>query len=284
VIRQLRVRRRVAQTPVVRYGNRKTGRTVTLVAIFHLGTNAYFNELNDIIAGLAAAGTLICYEGIRPAAETEWAAAADQERAVRGLSMTAEVRGRSAACRYLGWVEQGAALKYSPSWRNVDMTDLEVVRQAQPHNIREQSAGLDTLFAGNTPEQLGVLMGSGLALLLRLLSVDYFDLLHRLSTRASGDAYRHVDRVIVDERNRGALARLPSDADAVLLWGSGHLPGLDAGLKKAGYRRRSTARVPVGELPAVWSCLRVFWAWLRAPGANDSAPAPDDAGAPGYQA
>jgi hypothetical protein len=92
----------------------------------------------------------------------------------------------------------------------------------------------------------------------------------RLSMRAaSSDAHRNVGRVMVEERNRGALARLPLDADAVLLWGSGHLPGLAAGLRKTGYRQRSTAWVPVGELPAVWPSLRVYWRWLRSPGEDD---------------
>jgi hypothetical protein len=105
---------------------------------------------------------------------------------------------------------------------------------------------------------------------LRLLSLDYFDLVWRLSARtASSDAYRNVARVMLEERNRGALARLPSDADAVLLWGSGHLPGLAVGLKKAGYRQRSTTWVPVGELPAVWPSLRVMWTWLRSSGKDD---------------
>jgi hypothetical protein len=121
----------VAQTPVVRYENRKSGRTVTLIATMHSGTNAYFNKLNEIIAGLEATGALVCYEGIRPAAEEEWARAADGERAARGLSVP--VNALQAVCRYLGWVEQSAGLKYSPSWRNVDITELELVRQAQPH-------------------------------------------------------------------------------------------------------------------------------------------------------
>jgi hypothetical protein len=280
----MRVRRRVAQTPVVRCENRKTGRTVTLIMTMHVGTNAYFKRLNDIIAGLEAKGAVICYEGIRPAAEEEWAAAADGERAVRGLSKSISDRGLAAVCRYLGWVEQGAWLRYSPSWRNVDMTDLGVVRQSQPHNISEESDGFSDLFAGLTPEQFEVVVGSFAALLIRLLSLDYFDLVLRLSTRASGDAYRNVSRVMFVERNRGALAKLPPDADAVLLWGSGHLPGLAAGLKKAGYRRRSTAWVSVGELPAAWPSLRAIWTWLRTSGEDDSAPSPDDASAPVHQA
>jgi hypothetical protein len=254
----------VAQTPVVRYENRTTGRSVTLIATMHSGTAEYFKKLNEIIAGLEANGALVCYEGIRPAAEEEWGRAADGERAARGLSVP--VGGLQAVSRYLGWVEQSAGLKYSPSWRNVDMTELELVRQAQPHNITEMSDSFGDLFAGLTPEQIGEIAGSGEALLVRLLSLDYFDLLRRLSVRAvSSDAHRNVGRVMVEERNRGALARLPADADAVLLWGSGHLPGLAAGLKKAGYRQRGTAWVPVGELPAVWPSLRVFWTWLRGP-------------------
>jgi hypothetical protein len=258
---------------VVRYENRKTGRTVTLVATVHSGTNAYFQKLNEIIAGLEAEGALICYEGIRSAAAEEWAGAADGERAVRGLSGPASDRGREALCRHLGWVEQSAGLKYSPSWRNVDMTDLELVRQAQPHNVSESSTSFSDLFAGLTPEQFDETVGSGSALVMRVLSLDYFDLAWRWSMRAaSSDAHRNVGRVMVEERNRGALAGLPSDSDAVLLWGSGHLPGLAAGLKKAGYRRRATAWVPVGELPALWPCLRVWWTWLRSPGKDDSAP------------
>ena len=147
------------------------------------------------------------------------------------------------------------------------MTDLELVRQAQPHNVSASSKSFSDLFAGLTPEQFDVIMGSGIALVMRVLSLDYFDLAWRWSMRTvSSDAHQNVGRVMVEERNRGALAGLPSDADAVLLWGSGHLPGLAAGLKKAGYRQRGTAWVPVGELPAIWPCLRVWWTWLRSPG------------------
>jgi hypothetical protein len=112
----VRVRRRVVQTLVVRYENRKTGRAVTLVATAHIGTNAYYKMLSDIIAGLEARGALICYEWIIPAAEKEWAAASDGERAVRGFpGFVGDRVFMRAACRYLGWVEQNAGLKCSPS-------------------------------------------------------------------------------------------------------------------------------------------------------------------------
>lgn len=255
----------MAQTPVVRYENRKTFRTVTLIVTMHVGSRAYFRTLNDIIAGLESGGAVICYEGIRPAGEEEWATAADGERAFRGFPMAIRGRGLLALCRHLGWVWQSMALKYSPSWRNVDVTDLELVRLAQPPNLREQADGFSSVFAGLTPEELGVVIGSIAALLMRLLSWDYFNLVERWSVRAaSSDAYQHVDRALIEDRNRSALAKLPLDSDVVLLWGGRHLPGLAAGLKKAGYRHRSTAWVSVGELPAVWPSLRAFWKWLRA--------------------
>jgi hypothetical protein len=39
-------------------------------------------------------------------------------------------------CRSLEWVEQGAVFTWAPSWRNADMTDLELVRLARPEALR----------------------------------------------------------------------------------------------------------------------------------------------------
>lgn len=277
--REARVRRRVAQTPVVRYENRKTGRTVTLVMVSHIGTSAYFAQLDDILAGLEAEGAVICYERVGPATDEQWAAASDEERAARGHLWSVSDQVLLAACRHLGWVDQGR-LKYSPSWRNVDMTDLELVRRAQPQKISEQHDGNSDLFAGLTPEQFEVVAGSFEAWAIRLIALAGFRLAQRLFT-PQGDPDKHVSRVMFEERNREALAGLPPDADAVLLWGSGHLTGLAIGLKKAGYRRRSTTWVPVGTLPAIWPCLKAIWMWARASDEDDSTPAPDDMSASG---
>lgn len=45
VTRVLRVRRRMLQTPVIRYRHQKTGRTVTLVGTIHVGEAAYYKRL-----------------------------------------------------------------------------------------------------------------------------------------------------------------------------------------------------------------------------------------------
>jgi hypothetical protein len=266
-MRQARVRRRVVHTPIARYQNPRTGRTVTIIATMHVGAIEYFDELNEIIARLAANGALICYEGVATAGDEEWAAASDGERAVRGLPWAATGPGVRELCRALGWVSQNEALSYSSTWRNVDTTDLNLIRQARPDTLSQVSEGSSDLFAGLTPERTGVVMASLMALLERVLSVDYFDLVGRWSTRdAPGDAYRALFRALGGERERGALASLPPDADAALVWGTGHLRALSAGLRNAGYRHRGTTWVPVGELPAFWPSLRIFLAWLRSPG------------------
>jgi hypothetical protein len=265
-MRQTRVRRGVAQTPIARYRHPATGRTVTIVTTVHFGTAKYFNALNDIIAGLAADGAVICYEGVTSATQEQWAAASDAERAVRSVYQSAFDRGRQELCQALGWIDQNTGLRYSPGWRNVDTTDLNVIRQAQPDAISYVAEGSSDLFDGLTPEQTRVVMASFVALLERLLSADYFDLIGRWSTReVPGDGYRALSRALVGEREWGALAGLPPDADAVLLWGTGHLRGLAAGLRKAGYRHRGTSWVSVGRLPALWPSLRVVVCWLRAP-------------------
>jgi hypothetical protein len=269
-MRPMRVRRRVAQTPVARYQNRRTGRTVTIIANVHLGTSEYFARLDQIAAGLEARGAVVCYEGIRPAAEEDWAHASDRERAVRGMPEAEADRRRRELCRSLGWVEQNAGLRYRPSWRNVDVTDLDFVRQAEADNVSTVFAGSDDLYAGLTPEQRRLVMASMVSVLLRLESLDYWNLIVRWTTRkVSGDAYQAVFRAAVLDRNRDALARLPSDADAVLLWGGGHLSGLAKGLRKAGYRHRGTTWVPIGELPALWPSFRIALSWLRSPGPDD---------------
>jgi hypothetical protein len=76
-------------------------------------------------------------------------------------------------------------------------------------------------------------------------------------------------------RNRRVLASLPTDSDAVLPWGAGHLPGLAVGLRKAGHRRRDTTWVRVGRLPAIWPTVKDFWPVLRAIWAASDVPGDD---------
>src|SRR5690349_21223990 len=73
--RALRIRRRMLQTPVVRFEHPRTGRTVTVAGVVHIARASYYWQLGITLRKLEAAGALVFYEGIGRAAETEWSVA-----------------------------------------------------------------------------------------------------------------------------------------------------------------------------------------------------------------
>jgi hypothetical protein len=288
VSKALRVRHRLLQTPVVRFEDPKSGRNVTVVATMHMGTVAYYEQLRAVISELESAGAVVCLEGTASASEQELAAASGEERAALGRYET--WRGPAsdlsrAAGRALGWVDQSAALSSSPSWRNADMTKLEMVRRAGAQNLQSLHVPGDE-FTRLTPDQQDAFAAGGYAILTRLEQLGWLmDFLPRVLARLIGGGTWRLQDVQIEGRNSHVLARLPAESDAVLPWGAGHLRGLATGLRNAGYRRRDTTWVTVGRLPAVWPSVRLFWTGFRALwtalGADDDdsrPPAPDSDG------
>ena len=56
------------------------------------------------------------------------------------------------------------------------------------------------------------------------------------------------------------------DRDAVLIWSSGHFPGLTGRLEKAGYQRTGLSWLPAGKFPdLVKSCVMLFTGSFRLP-------------------
>jgi hypothetical protein len=111
-------------------------------------------------------------------------------------------------------------------------------------------------------DQADAFAGAAAAVVFRLVSLDWFDLLRHVA--AWDDASRQFNHVQVEERNARALAGLPSDADVVLLWDAGHLPGLAAGLKETGHWRQGTTWLNVGRLPTLWASIRTAGKYLPA--------------------
>jgi hypothetical protein len=264
VTRYSRVRHRILQTPVVRFRNPETGRSVTVVATVHVGPAAYYERLRTIINELESAGAVVCNESAGPTTKQEWAAASDEERAAWDGERRQRPVFNQAARRYLGWVDQPAARARPPSWRNADMPTLEYLRRAGPQNLLWEQHGATEAFTGLTQDQQEAFAGAGYAVFFRLAPFVPLGLLRRVLTRLLGDAARSLDNARVEERNRHVLASLPPGSDAVLPWGGAHLAGLAAGLRKAGYRRRDTTWVTVGQLPAFWPSLKAWWAGTRA--------------------
>jgi hypothetical protein len=179
-----------------------------------------------------------------------------------------------AACRYLGWARQGEALAYSASWHNADMSESEFVQRKGAQDMLDMQEGFVDMLGDRARDQRDALMGVTMAMLLRLSSLDRYQLLSRWA--ATG--YPGFSQLVVDERNDRALACLPPDRDSVLIWGYGHLPGLAAGLQRAGYRRQASAWLNVGELPPLWASAKAVWAGLRAEHRAEHREDPDRAG------
>jgi hypothetical protein len=269
------------QTPVVRFEHPKTGQAVTVAGVAHIARAGYYRQLGVMLTNLEAAGALILYEGISHAAETGWSAAGQDDRDTWNSVQTGGKELTQAACRYLGWVRQGEALAYSASWRNVDMSAREFVQRKGAQDMLDAQEAVTDMLGDRAGDQREALMGVGAGLLLRLHSLDRYQLVMRWAATA----YPGFSQLVVDERNDRALACLPPDRDSVLIWGYGHLPGLAAGLLRAGYRRQASAWLNAGRLPPLSVSARVVWAALRADqaseGSADSADSGDSAGSSG---
>jgi hypothetical protein len=270
-----RVRHGILQTPVVRFEHPKSGRRVTVIATVQIAPPAYYEQLRTMIGEMESAGAAVCYEGPGPVTKQERAVASDEERAAWDGEQRTRSEYLKAAGRYLGWVTQDAAtLGRSTPSHDVDMPAMEYVRRAGPNNLLSRQQYIAESTTGLTQDQQEALLGGLRALGPRLQQFAWFHHLTLLVARWVGGA-AGAEYALAEERNRRVLASLPADSDAVLPWGADHLPGLAAGLRKAGYRWRDTTWVTVGRLPAIWPSVKATWSGMRAARWTPSTPHDD---------
>ena len=156
------------------------------------------------------------------------------------------------------------------------MSELEFVQRKGAQDMLDMQEGYADMLGNRARDQRDALMGVTISMLLRLQSLDRYQLVMRWAATA----YPGFSQLVVDERNDRALACLPPDRDSVLIWGYGHLPGLAAGLLRAGYRRQASAWLNAGRLPLLPVSARVVWAALRADQAPEDPGTSEDSGAP----
>lgn len=258
--RALRVRRRVLQAPVIRYVNRRTGQAVTLISVAHIADSRYFEEITGAAAALEAAGAVVQYELIGRASDAEWAEASEAERAADAAIGRSERARSDALMGYLRWDHQGRAFCPLPSWVNADLTDLEYIRLVGAQRVlADERAASETIdILGGQADRV---LGAGFAVLYRLLALDRWQVISRLTHRDS--VSRVIKTVTVAGRSDHAVAMLPGDRDAVMIWGAGHLASIHAGLTRLGFTRSATRWLNVGTLPSVYAALRDIAAAIR---------------------
>jgi hypothetical protein len=132
-----------------------------------------------------------------------------------------------------------------------------LVRQAGAETVRTVREDRDDLYGSAlASDQADALAGALTSVVFRVAALDWFDVLRRIAAR--DEASRRLTHAEIEGRNARALASVPSGTDIVLLWGAGHIPGLAAHLRKAGHRRQSTQWMTVGQLPALWACIKII--------------------------
>jgi hypothetical protein len=203
-----------------------TGRRLHLVGTMHLGDTAYYEELSALVAALDASGAAVHYERIRRADDGD---VTPEERVqLEEVESSGYPGGLDAFVAVLGLELQGERLVLPAGARNVDVSDVELLRGLGPERYRRLVARPDVAF----DERAAPLARPLFRFLLR--HGPALDRLRMLSAR-----HRRVQRVMVDHRNAVALAaglRALDRGDAALVWGTAHLPGMARQLQRAGFR------------------------------------------------
>jgi hypothetical protein len=236
------------QTPVLTYRN--AHQTVTVAATCHVGTADYYKDLLAVITTLESQGATVLYEMTTPAPDEQWAAATDEERHARDV-MNAGKDDQGGiwdlVVGNLGWTTQHD-LPYPPSWRNADLTDLEIIRRAGAGTVA-RAFDRRTASQQRTDETRA---GQYQAIMLTMIRVEaaWPPLAQLIGAATDTRAHRRLGRVIGQERSDHAIRMIPGDTDAVLVWGYGHLAEMDVGLRAAAFSCSSVAWLDVGKLPS----------------------------------
>ncbi len=203
-----------------------TRRTVTLVGTMHIGDPAYFRDLSGVLEQLSARGAEIHVEGIIRCDDdrlNDW----ERDRLTESDSW-ADAETAGGAVRLLSLESQGTQLRLPHGTRNIDMSDAELLRGVGWSNYRR-------LFATTTgPPEPGFGSVARAAIRFQLRHGRGLQQLRSIRRRN-----RQVDRVVIGMRNHVAFAsgcEALTRGDAVLVWGTDHLPGLARLFRAAGYR------------------------------------------------
>jgi hypothetical protein len=283
------VERTAVQVPVRGYRHRGTGRRVTLVGTMHFGRPGYYTGLRAVIDGLHAAGAAVLCEGTGRVPFDYSSATAEEQRVLTAWRRHGEVEARCLA--ELGWITQDEGLTYPPSWQVTDLSRGEIIRRVgAAAMLRTLQRGGLNLYESNDARRSRGLTTFDLAML-RLHTAGMVRYMARRARRGASCTIPPA-QVLTEQRNGVALAGLDGvdrldgldglddeRCDAVLVWGAGHLPGLDAGVRSRGYTCTDTTWHTVTAIPT----MRAAWWQLLTGHAGALADAEPGNGAPHRQ-
>lgn len=218
-MRALRVTGRRVYTAARTLTHPVTGRSVMLLGTMHIGHAGYFSRLSRVLARHQATGAEIHVEGI--SSNPRCGLSAWECERLDEVDSWADPETAGAAAALLSLDSQGANLRVPAGARNIDFTQVELLRRVGEDNFRR-------LLAPQPASPGGRSAGGLVRAALR------FQMRHGRALRG-----RRVNRVVITERNRlafvGATDAL-TRGDVVLVWGADHVPGLTRLFRASGYR------------------------------------------------
>lgn len=209
-----------------------SGRRVRLMSMIHIAEQAFYDGVNALIVEHEADGGLIFFEGLGQLSEAEVAELAPAEREVyQGLAPLTEAYRTLAGA--LGLAAQPDALtKPKPEWVRADLPLRRLLTSWASRQLPLLPA-LDA--AGKALDSPFVRRAGRFMLLQEPLILGAFQV-----ARGVSPVLGRMGALLLDERNAAAVAAFdaaPSEPDALIIYGAGHVGGLVAALQEGGYRR-----------------------------------------------
>jgi len=205
---------RELQSPIVTYRQPKTGRQVVVYGMIHLGEDAYYNAVKNDLAARAdyhvlhegSAITKATYKKLSRA-EREWWHNHWEKVKLKALQLSA-----------LGLRLQPLAMPRQPHWEPCDLSLKGLIRLSMAFNV-------DLINISNFK------MNAALASLSTAGCLDKLRQLFRPSAEHKA-IIMDRDRIVGDR-----IEQLVPLTDVAVIYGAGHLPGIQKRLKRLGFRR-----------------------------------------------
>lgn len=237
----------IVTTPIDTFAHPETGSKIDLVSMVHIGQPSYYRKLGRYIMARQDEGCTVHYEEIATSDETV-EPTSPLERIKRKIQeVLTDESAKSYAFVMLNsgyTVQENSALFRDTGSENHDITEADVVRQT---SLMTSLTGLR--HARKLRRRLEKAANKG------SYGIDeaVFGVIKEcVDTATSGKARnKRQDKVTIHVRNQialegvdTALAENPASR-LVLIWGIGHLAGLQSGLFERGYEHTSRQEIEV---------------------------------------
>jgi hypothetical protein len=211
-----------------RYRNMKTGHSITLIGVIHLAHPSFWKNTERKMISAARDG-VVHYEAVRKddSGKTIPAHIAERIEKLKTLSAASTI-----GAKLTGLMFQKDGIDYTgnTSWKNVDLTVVEVAESLDSDTLKKTAEELENLTKDITQEQQRML-GKAFLFMFR-----HFALINRAVGIKKLLNPSMLDKVILEKRNRYAMHyALKEKKPLTLVWGAAHLSGMGKILERAGY-------------------------------------------------